>query len=58
MFKRPRAEANLVDIWRDIAQDSSGHADRLLDRIAETLSRLAAMPFDTTGGTHGWRSLA
>jgi toxin ParE1/3/4 len=45
VFKRPRAEADLVDIWSYIAQDSPANADRLLDRISDTLSRLATMPF-------------
>jgi toxin ParE1/3/4 len=45
ILKRPRAEADLIDIWRYIAQDSPANADRLLDRIRETLSRLAAVPF-------------
>jgi toxin ParE1/3/4 len=45
VFTRPRAEADLLDIWRYIAQDSPANADRLLDRIRDTLNRLAAMPF-------------
>jgi toxin ParE1/3/4 len=45
ILKRPRAEADLIDIWRYIAQDSPANADRMLDRINETLSRLAAVPF-------------
>ena len=45
VFTRPRAEADLVDIWRYIAQDSPANADRMLDRINGTLSRLATMPF-------------
>jgi toxin ParE1/3/4 len=45
IFTRPRAGADLVDIWTYIAQDSPANADRLLDRIRDTLSRLAAMPF-------------
>jgi toxin ParE1/3/4 len=45
VFTRPRAEADLVDIWRYIAQDSPANADRMLDRIDETMNRLAAMPF-------------
>jgi toxin ParE1/3/4 len=45
ILKRPRAEADLIDIWRYIAQDSSANADRMLDRISETLNRLAAVPF-------------
>lgn len=42
---RPRAEADLVDIWNDIAQDSPSRADRMLERIGDTMNRLAAMPF-------------
>jgi toxin ParE1/3/4 len=45
ILKRPRAEVDLIDIWRYIAQDSPANADRLLDRINETMSRLAAVPF-------------
>jgi toxin ParE1/3/4 len=45
IFKRPRAETDLVDIWRYIAQDSPANADRMLDRIGDTPARLAAMPF-------------
>jgi toxin ParE1/3/4 len=45
VFTRPRAEADLVNIWRYIAQNSPANADRLLDRISDTLNRLAAMPF-------------
>jgi len=45
VFTRPRAEADLLDIWSYIAQDSPANADILLDRIRDTLNRLAAMPF-------------
>lgn len=45
VLTRPRAEADLLDIWRYIAQDSSANADRMLDRIRDTLNRLAVMPF-------------
>jgi toxin ParE1/3/4 len=45
VFTRPRAEADLVEIWHYIAQDSPANADRMLDRISDTLSRLAIMPF-------------
>jgi toxin ParE1/3/4 len=45
IFTRPRAEADLVDIWRYIAQDSPANADRMLDRISDTLNRLTAMSF-------------
>jgi toxin ParE1/3/4 len=44
VFTRPRAEADLVNIWRDIAQDSPANADRRLDRIRDTLNRLATVP--------------
>ena len=43
VFTRPRSEADLLDIWSYIAQDSPGNADRMLDRIRDTLNRLAAM---------------
>ena len=39
--KRPKAEADLLEIWLYIAQDSPRAADRLLDRI-ETQCRLLA----------------
>jgi toxin ParE1/3/4 len=45
VFTRPRADADLLEIWRYIAQDSPANADRMLDRIRDTLNRLAAMPF-------------
>jgi toxin ParE1/3/4 len=45
ILKRPRAEADLVGIWNYIAQDSPANADRVLDRINDTLNRLAALPF-------------
>jgi toxin ParE1/3/4 len=45
VFTRPHAEADLVDIWRYIAQDSPANADRTLDRIGDTLNRLAVVPF-------------
>jgi toxin ParE1/3/4 len=45
ILTRPRAEADLLDIWSYIAQDSPANADRLLDRIRDTLNRLATMPF-------------
>jgi plasmid stabilization system protein ParE len=39
--KRPKAEADLLEIWLFIAQESPRAADRLLDRI-ETQCRLLA----------------
>lgn len=44
IFTRPRAEADVLEIWRDMAQDRPTNADRLLERIRDALSRLAAMP--------------
>jgi plasmid stabilization system protein ParE len=44
VFKRPRAETDLLDIWSYIAQDSPANADRMLNRIGETMNRLVAMP--------------
>jgi plasmid stabilization system protein ParE len=37
VFTHPRAEADPVDIWRYIAQDSPANADRMLDRINDTM---------------------
>jgi toxin ParE1/3/4 len=39
-----RAQADLIDIWLDIAQDDSDAADRLVDRILGTCQRLARTP--------------
>jgi toxin ParE1/3/4 len=43
--KYPRAEADLIAIWRHIAEESPRRADRLLDRLDETFSRLADLPY-------------
>jgi toxin ParE1/3/4 len=45
VLTRPRAEIDLLEIWRYIAQDSPANADRMLDRIRDALNRLAAIPF-------------
>ena len=42
--KHPRAESDLIDIWRYIAQDSPVNADRFLDRLDVVFSNLAALP--------------
>ncbi len=42
--KRPRAEADLLEIWLYIAQDSPRAADRLLDRIEAQCRLLADNP--------------
>ncbi|WP_242217509.1 type II toxin-antitoxin system RelE/ParE family toxin [Shinella zoogloeoides] len=40
----PRAEEDLVQIWRYIADDSEAAADRLLDRVVEVVRKLSAHP--------------
>jgi toxin ParE1/3/4 len=42
--KHPRAEADLIDIWLYIAEDSPENADGLLDRFDATFARLAEFP--------------
>jgi toxin ParE1/3/4 len=42
--KRPRADADLLEIWLYAAQDSPRAADRLLDRIAAQCRLLADNP--------------
>lgn len=40
----PRAEEDLIQIWRYIADDNEAAADRLLDRVAEAARKLSAHP--------------
>lgn len=40
----PRAEEDLVQIWRYIADDNEMAADRLLDRFADVARKLASHP--------------
>jgi toxin ParE1/3/4 len=42
--KRPKAEADLLEIWLYVAQGSLRAADRLLDRIEAQCQLLAANP--------------
>lgn len=42
--KRPRAEADLVEIWQFIARDDLRAADRQLDRIEAQCRLLASNP--------------
>ena len=42
--KRPQAEADLEDIWWQIAQENPDAADRLLDSIDERCTTLAHFP--------------
>ncbi|WP_206455574.1 type II toxin-antitoxin system RelE/ParE family toxin [Aurantimonas marina] len=44
IVRRPRAEADLIDIWLHIASDSPLVADRQIDRIGESILRLARFP--------------
>ncbi len=44
IFKRPRAEADLVDIWNFIAEDSEAQADVFIDELDEKLRSLAENP--------------
>jgi toxin ParE1/3/4 len=39
-----RAEEDLIDIWRHVAAENPGAADRLLDRIDSVCERLAEFP--------------
>ncbi len=39
-----RAEEDLIDIWTYIAADNPAAADRVLDRIEDVFSRVAANP--------------
>ncbi|MCP3056481.1 type II toxin-antitoxin system RelE/ParE family toxin [Aurantimonas marianensis] len=44
IVRRPRAEADLIEIWLHIALDSPLAADRLIERIGERILRLARFP--------------
>lgn len=41
---RPKARADLTDIWAYIAQDSEKQADKFVDRIGRQLAKLARQP--------------
>jgi toxin ParE1/3/4 len=41
---RPLAEADLLDIWDFIAEDSEAKADRFLDVLNQKLQAIAQMP--------------
>jgi toxin ParE1/3/4 len=45
VLRKPRAEADLIEIWTYIAQDSLASADKLLDEIDEKSRTLAPSPF-------------
>ncbi|HEY1129013.1 MAG TPA: type II toxin-antitoxin system RelE/ParE family toxin [Roseateles sp.] len=42
--RRPRAEADIFEIWDYIAEDSLAEADRWLDRLDEKLNLWATQP--------------
>lgn len=42
--RRPLAEADIIEIWDTIAEDSLAAADRWVDRLDEQLRLLAAQP--------------
>ncbi|MGD2014918.1 MAG: type II toxin-antitoxin system RelE/ParE family toxin [Desulfobacterales bacterium] len=45
VLRKPQAEADLIEIWTYIAQDSLIRADKLLDEIDEKSQMLAQSPF-------------
>ncbi len=45
VLRKPQAEADLIEIWIYIAQDSPTRADKLLDEIDEKSQTLAQSPF-------------
>ena len=44
VLRSPRAEADLIEIWTYIAQDSLTRADKLIDEIGEKSQTLAESP--------------
>jgi toxin ParE1/3/4 len=44
VLKRPRAQADLTEIWEFIAEDSESRADAFIDRLDQSLGALAANP--------------
>ena len=45
VLRKPQAEADLIEIWTYIAQDSPTRADKLLDKIDEKSQTIAQSPF-------------
>ncbi len=43
--RTPLAEQDLEDIWAFVAQDNPGAADRLLDKIEQSIALLAENPY-------------
>ena len=44
LVRLPRAEDDLIQIWRYIAEDNEAAADRLLDHFEEVLRKLVLHP--------------
>jgi toxin ParE1/3/4 len=44
IIRRPKARADLSDIWEFIAEDSMARADEFIDRIDGKFRTLAAQP--------------
>ena len=44
VWRHPKAQDDLLEIWLYIAKDNVSAADRLLDRIASKCARLADFP--------------
>jgi len=45
VLRKPQAEADLIEIWTYIAQDSPARADKLFDKIDEKSQMLAQSAF-------------
>lgn len=44
ILRKPRARADLLDLWNYVADDSPANADRLLDKINKHCQTLARFP--------------
>jgi toxin ParE1/3/4 len=61
IIRRPRAGADLSEIWEFIADESEAHADAFIDRIDAKFRALAAQPLmgrERADLSPGLRSLA
>jgi plasmid stabilization system protein ParE len=52
--RRPQAEADILEIWDYVAEDSIAEADRWLDRLDEKLALWATQPMMSALAT-SWR---
>lgn len=44
VYRRPDAEADLIDIWSYVGRDDAAAADRLMDRLEERMAAAAETP--------------